>query len=54
MREKFIIDTYFCRADELQVSINERFKEGYYPKEIQLTPYQGRVEGFIIYELLEV
>ncbi|WP_374724112.1 hypothetical protein [Calidifontibacillus erzurumensis] len=53
MKEKFIVDRYFCNTSELQKSMNKRFEEGYYPKEIKLDPYQDKVEGFVIYELQE-
>ncbi len=53
MKDRFIVDSYFCKADKLQESMNKRFEEGYYPKEIKLNPYQDQVEGFIIYELQE-
>ncbi|MFD1736274.1 hypothetical protein ACFSCX_06805 [Bacillus salitolerans] len=51
MKEKFIVKSYWCKADKLQESMNEHYKNGYYPKEIKMNPYQDEVEGFIIYEL---
>ena len=53
MKDNFIVDSYFCKTDKLQESMNKRFKDGYCPKEIKVSPYQDRVEGFIIYELKE-
>lgn len=54
MKDKFIVDNYFCKPNELQESMNEHSRNGYRPKEIKVTPYQDRVEGFIIYELTRV
>lgn len=51
MKERFLVEHYFCEAEELQVSMNKRFEDGYYPKEIKLEPYQNQAIGFIIYEL---
>lgn len=51
MKDKFIVESYFCNSEKLQESMNERFKDGYYPKEIKVNPYQNMVEGFIIFEL---
>jgi hypothetical protein len=53
LKDKFVVDSYFGKANKLQESMNKRFSEGYYPKEIKLSPYQDMVEGFIIYELRE-
>lgn len=51
LEEKFIVKSYFCEADDIQKSMNEHYKNGYYPKEIKMNPFQDRVEGFIVYEL---
>lgn len=51
LKDRFIVDDYFCRAEDLQTSMNKRFEDGYYPKEIQLEAYQDKTIGFIIYEL---
>ena len=51
LKEKFIVESYFCEPDVLQGKMNKYFNDGYYPKEIKLKPYQSVVEGFIIYEL---
>lgn len=53
MKEKFIVERYFCKSDGLQESMNIHFKCGYHPKEIKLSYYQNIIEGFIIYELKE-
>lgn len=53
LKDKFIVERYFCMSDKLQESMNAHFNNGYYPKEIKLVPYQDMVEGFIIYELKE-
>ena len=53
LKDKFVVESYFCKSEKLQESMNERFKDGYYPKEIKVSPYQDKVEGFIIYELKE-
>lgn len=53
MKEKFKVQHYSCRAEELQESMNKHLEDGYYPKEIQLEPYQDLVIGFIIYELIK-
>ena len=50
-KEKFIVESYFSYANEVQEVMNEHYKNGYYPKEIQLEPYQDEVIGFVIYEL---
>ena len=54
MENKFIVESYFCNSETLTKKMNERYAGGYYPKEIKVSPYQGKVEGFIIYELIEV
>jgi hypothetical protein len=53
LKDKFIVERYFCKSDKLQESMNKHFNDGYYPKEIKVSPYQDEVEGFIIYELKE-
>lgn len=53
MKDKFIVENYFGKTENLQERMNELFAKGYYPKEIKVEPYQGLVEGFIIYELKE-
>ena len=52
MGEKFRVEPYFCESTLLEQSMNEYYSHGYYPKEIKLQPYQDKVEGFIIYELI--
>ena len=54
MENKFIVESYFCNSETLTKKMNERYADGYYPKEIKVIPYQDKVEGFIIYELIEV
>lgn len=51
--KKFIVKSYFCKSDALTIEMNNMFENGYYPKDIKLSPYQDMVEGFIIYELEE-
>lgn len=53
LKDKFIVENYFCSTSKLQENMNKHFKNGYYPKEIKVNPYQDVVEGFIIYELKE-
>lgn len=52
MKSKFRVEPYFCESIILDQSMNDFYKRGYYPKEIKLQPYQDKVEGFIIYELI--
>jgi len=50
-KEKFIVESYFHHDNEVQEIMNKHYENGYYPKEIQLEPYQNEVIGFVIYEL---
>lgn len=53
MDKKFKVERYFCERQKLEESLNEFYKAGYYPKEIKIEPYQNKVEGIIIYELIK-
>ncbi len=53
MKEKFIVQHYFCNSETLTKEMNRMYEKNYYPKEILLKPYQDRIEGFVIYELKE-
>lgn len=53
MDKKFKVEHYFCEKQKLEESLNEFYKAGYYPKEIKVEPYQNKVEGIIIYELIK-
>lgn len=51
MREKFIVQHYFCDSETLTNEMNRMYEKNYYPKEIKLEPYQNKIMGFIIFEL---
>jgi hypothetical protein len=53
LNEKFVVKNYWGKADEIQESMNEHYRNGYFPREIKLEPYQDEVHGFIIFELKE-
>ncbi len=51
MGDRFIIKRYvLVWAEDMQEDMNNLYEEGYYPKEINLSDYQNKVDATVIYE----
>lgn len=49
--KKFIVKRYdMSLPGEMTKDMNEKYEEGYYPKEIKLDDYQNYVDATVIYE----